>query len=122
MKNSPTFRAYVECALGSTYADYSEESDGTMLDDHADIYDLAPETRQSMRDCLAAFLFDNRRTIHASGLSLAQTARDLWLTQNRHGAGFWDRGLGDAGDELTEAAELCGSVDLYLGDDGMIYS
>lgn len=38
---------------------------------------------------------------------------DLWLTRNGHGAGFWDRGLGELGDRLSEAARLLGGVDLY---------
>ena len=45
---------------------------------------------------------------------------DLWLTRNHHGAGFWDRGLGDVGKRLTDAARL-GECDAYLGDDGFIY-
>lgn len=38
-----------------------------------------------------------------------------------HGAGFWDRGLGEVGDALSKACEPYGSVDLYVGDDGKIY-
>jgi hypothetical protein len=46
---------------------------------------------------------------------------DLWLTRNGHGAGFWDRGLGDVGDKLTAIAKRMGSKSLYVGDDGKIY-
>ena len=35
-------------------------------------------------------------------------AHDFALTRNRHGAGFWDRGLGDIGARLTEAAHAYG--------------
>jgi hypothetical protein len=45
---------------------------------------------------------------------------DLWLTRNRHGAGFWDRGLGDLGKRLTDAARL-GECNSYVGDNGLIY-
>lgn len=54
----------------------------------------------------------------------AAAGRDFWFTRNGHGVGFWDRGLGDVGAELTE---LCGwrtqwsERDLYKGDDGKIY-
>ena len=34
----------------------------------------------------------------------AQCGHDFYLTRARHGAGFWDRGLGDTGRVLTEAA------------------
>jgi hypothetical protein len=50
-----------------------------------------------------------------------QLGVDLWLTQNRHGCGFWGRGLGELGDRLTDIAKHCGSVDTYEGDDGLIY-
>ncbi|GAA3632936.1 hypothetical protein [Microlunatus ginsengisoli] len=51
----------------------------------------------------------------------AQVAHDFWLTRNRHGAGFWDRGYGEDGDTLTEAAHAYGGVDLYIGEDGRIH-
>jgi len=44
------------------------------------------------------------------------------LTRCGHGCGFWD---GDWADEvegtLTEAAKRFGEVNLYVGDDGLIY-
>ena len=46
---------------------------------------------------------------------------DLWLTRNRHGAGFWDRGQGELGDLLTKWAHAEGEANLTVGDDGMIY-
>jgi hypothetical protein len=45
---------------------------------------------------------------------------DFWLTRNGHGAGFWDRGLGELGDALTQAAKSFGQCDLYVTDDGAI--
>ena len=47
---------------------------------------------------------------------------DFWLTRNRHGAGFWDRGLEQLGDDLSFWADTFSTVDLYLGDDGLIYA
>ena len=51
----------------------------------------------------------------------ARTFNSLGLTRNRHGAGFWDRGHGDKGKRLTDAAHAYGSSDAYLGDDGLLY-
>ena len=51
-----------------------------------------------------------------------RAGHDFWLTRNGHGAGFWDRGLGDLGRRLSDAAEVYGSVDLYPGEDGRIYA
>lgn len=50
-----------------------------------------------------------------------QAGHDFWLTRNRHGAGFWDRGLGELGSKLTDAAHDCGGCDAYRGDDGKVY-
>lgn len=50
-----------------------------------------------------------------------QAGVDFWLTRNRHGAGFWDRGHGDKGKRLTEAAHAYGACDVYRGDDGLLY-
>jgi len=46
---------------------------------------------------------------------------DFWLTRNGHGAGFWDRGLGDLGKALTEHCKPYGEVCLFAGDDDVIY-
>ena len=60
-----------------------------------------------------------------SGMSerdaFAQLGHDFALTRNHHGAGFWDRGLGDLGINLTDIAQSYGSVDVYLGDDELIH-
>lgn len=40
--------------------------------------------------------------------------RDFALTRNRHGAGFWDRGLGEIGDMLTAESEAYGSHSVYI--------
>lgn len=39
---------------------------------------------------------------------------DFFLTRNRHGAGFWDRGLGALGDKLAVAAHTFGETDVYM--------
>jgi len=59
-------------------------------------------------------------------LSLAgddeQNGHDLWLTRNRHGAGYWDRGYSDEiADALTDAAHKLGESDLYTGYDKRLY-
>jgi len=47
----------------------------------------------------------------------AQLGHDLWLTRNGHGTGFWDRGLGDLGDRLSNAARTLGEADSWVHDD-----
>jgi hypothetical protein len=45
---------------------------------------------------------------------------DFWLTRNHHGAGFWDRGLGDAGKILTTLAQGYREVSLFATADGQV--
>ncbi len=46
-----------------------------------------------------------------------QLGHDFLLTRNGHGAGFWDRGLGDLGQQLTAAAQSYGSIHAFINDD-----
>lgn len=108
--------AYIECALWS-----STDDDGTPLDQSGAT--LAPEARETM----AQDVYDFLRGVWDDGIDLSalepeQIGHDFWLTRNRHGAGFWDRGLGELGDTLTDIAHAYGECDLYIGDDGLIYT
>lgn len=106
---------YVGCAIWA-----STDLDGNPLDDNYCEGDIAPATLQQMRDDCALFFFANRRQLRETGASMERHAHDFWLTRNRHGAGFWDRGYGPVGDALSDAAHVYGSVDLLPCDDGMI--
>lgn len=105
-------RHYLVCALWSS----TDEHDNP-LDANYDIDDIAPESiAQAEEDCLA-FLNDNKVDI----TDLEQAGHDFWLTRNHHGAGFWDRGLGEKGKRLTDASHAYGTQDMYVGDDGKVY-
>jgi hypothetical protein len=43
---------------------------------------------------------------------------DLYLTSVGHGAGFWDRGLGELGERLTAAAKAYGVNGVWLDESG----
>ena len=49
-----------------------------------------------------------------------QLGKDVWLTRNRHGAGFFDHNYKHE-TELTIAAENLKEVDLYVGDDNKLH-
>jgi hypothetical protein len=116
MKLDKFVSAYLECALGS-----STDLDGRPLDDDFDIDDLAAETiAEAVTEC-RDFRDANADDLAEAGDD-AQNGHDFWLTRNRHGAGFWDRGYGNVGKRLTDAAHVYGSVDLLPCDDGMIRS
>ena len=51
------------------------------------------------------------------GYTAGQAGHDFALTRNRHGAGFWDRGLGSIGDVLTNAAHVYGESTAWAADD-----
>lgn len=67
------------------------------------------------------FCHDAGRDVQGCGLGAGQVGYDFVLTRNGHGAGFWDRGLGEAGDRLTAAAHSYGESGLYVGDDGRLH-
>jgi len=106
-------------------------SDNPELEE-ATFADLAPETlAMVIRDCQdfrSSLPRDNEgRTWldlayeSPNGYSDNQAGVDFWLTRNRHGCGFWDRGLGQLGESLAWAAHGWGEVYVCRGDDGLIY-
>lgn len=110
-------RSYEACALWSTST--GEDVD-LHLDDQYDSDDIDPDSRLAMRkDCLA-FIRENTNDLR--NIDAEQAGHDFWLTRNRHGAGFWDRGLGEVGRRLTESAQIMGAIELYAGDDNKIYA
>jgi hypothetical protein len=110
---------YIECALWSS-TDNADDSGGSPLDDNYGPDDIADDFReQAERDCLA---FCQANADDLADIECGQVGHDFWLTRNHHGAGFWDRGLGEPGERLAKAAHAYGSVDLYVGNDGLVHS
>lgn len=68
-----------------------------------DDFDYIDAVVPLIADDVTAFVTDNWQTLSEADVAPEQAGHDLILTANRHGAGFWDRGLGDAGDTLTQA-------------------
>ena len=115
------FDGLTEAALWS-----SVDMNGDPLDEKFGPDDIAAETATQLREEFDDFVAANSATIarirekHPC-CTPAQVGQDVWLTRNRHGAGFWDRGYGEDGDKLSEAAKVYGSFDLYVGDDGLLH-
>jgi hypothetical protein len=70
--------------------------------------------RESVKADLISFIESNQEDL--DGIGYGQIGHDFILTRNHHGAGFWDRGLGDRGDRLTESAHAYGSVGAFVTD------
>ena len=118
-------KGYIEAALWS-----SNDDNGDPLDSNYTIDNLAPQTlvkithdcfkfqQENEWDLLIAYekYPDNEWT------NEEQAGHDFWLTRNGHGCGFWDRGIGDVGDRLTNICRKWGVFDIYVGDNGEIYS
>jgi hypothetical protein len=143
-------RGYIECALWCGVMDERTEcqecdgtggeedakcdscTDGTIepagetySSDDLDDSDLEPEALATLTNDAHEFYTDNLADLRASTLTMERAGHDLWLTRNRHGAGFWDeksRGKeADAAlDRLTEASHAEGECILVLGDSGKV--
>ncbi len=119
--------AYIECALWSTN-DNSNEQGGDPLVWNYGPDDIAPELLDDMVANCKSFQEQNFADIDA-GTDRHDCSRheyaghDFWLTRNGHGAGFWDGDWEEkAGQRLTEASKAFGEVNLYVGDNGIIYA
>jgi hypothetical protein len=105
---------YLECALWSSMGDDGEPLDYDYSED-----DVHSDARAEMtRECVD-FIRANRADL--AGMNAGQAGHDFWLTRNGHGAGFWDRGLGDKGKRLSEASKVYGDYGLYVGDDSKLH-
>jgi hypothetical protein len=117
------FDAYVEAALWSSTDDKDEP-----LDQNYVPADIDRATFEKMRADCDQFQQENEADLIAENTSTrygvdAQAGHDFWLTRCEHGCGFWDGDWKEpAATRLTEASKRFGNVDLYVGDDGKIYS
>ena len=126
-------RGYIECALWSS-TDQADDQGGAPLDDIYEPADLDHEALDSMRHDCADFMegcgadleayCEQMGTWHggadAKYNAMECAGHDFWLTRNGHGAGFWDRGLGELGERLTAMAKPYGESCLYIADDNTL--
>lgn len=96
---------------------------GSPFDGKYSAKDFSPESVEKATDEISDFLslLEAENILWEEHLGEEQFGHDFWLTRNRHGAGFWDRGLGELGEKLTTWAHSYGSSDVYLGDDGKVH-
>lgn len=111
----PFTRGYLEAALWTSDpypavgGEWSEHDEWTI--DNIDLASL----RQAIDDC-RAFQDENAADLELVAdehdASDERNGIDFFLTRCGHGAGFWDRGYGETGDRLSDAANVYGSVDV----------
>lgn len=112
-------QSYLEAALRSSTDDDDRPFDEEHTTDDFSVEALQ-EAKRECEDFQEAHHEDLALAYEAPNYDEARAGHDFWLTRNRHGAGFWDRGLGDVGRRLTDAAHAYGEVNLYVGDSGKV--
>lgn len=105
-------RQYIETALWSEN-DNADPSGGSPLDSNFSIEDITIDTLKRMAKECMEFQKTNAALLAEHG-DYSQAGHDFWLTRNGHGAGFWDRGLGELGEKLTAASKNYGGFHLYI--------
>ena len=103
---------YITCALWS-----STDESGDPLDNNHDRSNIDDSTMLDIVIDCWTFVKNNHHLINGA-MTWSQAGHDFWLTRNGHGAGYWDRDLGEVGELLSEAATAFGNVDLFVLDDG----
>lgn len=120
-------QGYIEAMF---FTDASDPDDGELQD--ATFAEFAPGMVTRIQINCEAFQKENADLLaQAYELDGADTrtgqydaeraGNDYWYTRNGHGTGFWDRNLGQVGEQLANAARKSRSIGLYRGDDGLIY-
>ena len=119
-----TLDGAVESALWSTIPTIAEDDDSMI--EPAGQYEITDEEKMKLRGTLAFYIKDwfNENydllveAVETVLIDWESVGHDFWLTSQGHGAGFWDRGLGELGDKLTDS---CGGhsdiVSFYLTED-----
>ena len=120
----PAVRGAIECALwtGTKYGPRNEVGDAEILSEDLRGTDVPADVEQAIRQDVEDFVLANstdcvayveQRGKDAIAEYDGQTrtdwaaeciGHDFMLTRNGHGAGFWDRGLGELGDRLSKAS------------------
>jgi hypothetical protein len=110
--------AYKEAAEWSSTHQEDEDADPVNID-RLDL-PWSDTAEAQAREWCQEFIAANAADLDASGLSDESAGHDFWLDSAGHGAGFWDRGLGEVGQRLSKASKPY-SADLYVGDDKKLY-
>ncbi len=109
---------------GLDYETDPDASNPLPLDENYSADDVSEETRAEILAEIVDFLAacEEAGLLENYPAGPEQFGHDFYLTRNHHGAGYWDRGLGDLGSKLTDLAHAWGSSDLFPQSDGKLYA
>lgn len=142
-------KGYIDCALWTEEERLKQENDTYSEEDEEDYNDMSEIDKiVSTQSKFNSKSFDSftsedidvnskieaykdiKKFIQSSGDKAIEEAisengldslgMDIWLTRNRHGAGFFDRGYKNQ-DILEKSALDLGEKYLVIGDDGLLY-
>lgn len=84
---------------------------------------MSDEAMKKAREDVSKFLSLLTVDVKSIRLPLEQIGHDIWLTRNRHGAGFWDRNTLSKEYQiaLTDTARKLGECSIYIGDNNELY-
>lgn len=110
---------YVECALWADCMPPESDPEGEL--GGRENLTIRPAARSKMSEDCITFVIANITDLElycelrsydpAQGKVESYAGHDFWLTRGGHGAGFWDRGLGELGERLSDAARAYGEPD-----------
>lgn len=113
------FNAYLDCLIWQAIHYTDEDCSGVSFEDAGvGVDSLTLKARKTLREEALNFYRANYADLLAAlddhGSSLEQSGHDFCLTRLGHGAGFWDRGMGELGTKLTQASKPYGDVHIYI--------
>lgn len=91
---------------------------GVAYDTVFDVWNFSDESGRQAETDIVDFCLMNWADVN--DLEPGQVGTNFYLNRNRHGAGFWDRGLGERGDRLTAASHPYGETNLGLNAHGEV--
>lgn len=105
---------YLACAA---WCGVTANVEGDSVEVDADQFD--PEAKAEARTDIVDFVQGNPADVreYLDQRAPADLGGDFFLSRNRHGTGFWDRGLGALGNRLHEAATVYGETNYWLRQD-----
>ena len=114
------FDGFLNAALWSSN-DNSRDDGGDPLDQNYSQDDIDPKSKAALKAECERFQRENAADL--AGFEESAAGADFWFTRCGHGVGYWDGDYPEPqATRLTEASERYGNVDLYVGDDGVIYA
>ena len=108
----------VETALWSTQVSTDEGDTDYFAEDYVVSYAVKHQIRCAIAAQMRGWFIENIQDLeeyvaHFNG-GWWVVGHDCWLTSEGHGVGFWDRGLGELVDRLTDSVrDMGGQIDFY---------